>query len=346
MSLTVRMSEEEYLVGECQEMCPLEEQKMRKKEGLVHILEKNNEMVKCYVRSAAGLKMTNPAHIRPPEVLNKTVYYLYNHILCDETNKFSVIYEFIDDRLKSVKQDLFIQQPASEQCFSILEPIVRFYAYSAYRLGNEESRHFDQKLNHNQLLESLKWLLREYSAVEHISETRIEMECLYILLNLGEPQALMRSISLNKGIRQKLLRHSERISLAWYLGNYVRVFKEILRLPLLHSVLLCAYQLPRVRRFALEVLNSAYSSKNLTVPLTVLSALLLYNNEIEISDECKILGIQIVDGEIKAVHFNKSNAWTRIDANNTPRFLPINIISERLRTTFLPDLLLYPCSVI
>lgn len=63
------------------------------------------------------------------------------------------------------------------------------------------SRHFDSKLNHNQLLESLKWLLREYSAVSHVSETRLEMECLYLVLNLGDPQALMRSLVLSKQIR-------------------------------------------------------------------------------------------------------------------------------------------------
>ncbi|XP_073982749.1 SAC3 domain-containing protein 1 isoform X3 [Rhodnius prolixus] len=333
-------SENNYLVGQCQEMCPIEEQLMREKEGLVHSLEKGAVVVKSYVRSAAGLQMSNPALVRPPQVLHSTVHYLFNHILCDESHKFSVIYGFLDDRLKSVKQDLFLQQPPSELCFPILEPIVRFYAYSAYRLGSEVSRHFDSKLNHNQLLESLKWLLREYSAVSHVSETRLEMECLYLVLNLGDPQALMRSLVLSKQIRQPLLQHCERLSLAWFLDNYVRVLKEVLKLPLLHFAVFCVYQLPNVRRFALTVLNTAYSSKNLTVPLSVLTLQLLYNSEAEASAECKKLGIQVVDGDVKAVHFNKTTACHCDSLSHTPSFLPISATSERFKTVFLPDLLL------
>lgn len=46
---------------------------------------------------------------------------------------FHVIYDFILDRLRAVRQDMIIQNFPVADSISILQPIVRFHAYAAYR---------------------------------------------------------------------------------------------------------------------------------------------------------------------------------------------------------------------
>lgn len=51
----------------------------RRKEGLIHALEKppdKTKMIKSFSRSAAGKNLLDPKSLRPPEILLKTVNYL------------------------------------------------------------------------------------------------------------------------------------------------------------------------------------------------------------------------------------------------------------------------------
>lgn len=45
------------------------------------------------------------------------------------------VYDFINDRFRSIKQDGVIQRMSTENWFQILLPIARFYAFSAYWSG-------------------------------------------------------------------------------------------------------------------------------------------------------------------------------------------------------------------
>ena len=47
--------------------------------------------------------------------------------------EFNLIYDFIFDRLRSVRQDLVIQRITDKPAITILETIIRFHVYSAYR---------------------------------------------------------------------------------------------------------------------------------------------------------------------------------------------------------------------
>lgn len=46
---------------------------------------------------------------------------------------FSIIYDFIDDRLNSIKQDATIQEVSNQEWMAILPPIIRFHAFAAYK---------------------------------------------------------------------------------------------------------------------------------------------------------------------------------------------------------------------
>jgi hypothetical protein len=47
--------------------------------------------------------------------------------------EWSIVYDFIFDRLRAVRQDLVIQGLGSVDSFKVLEPIVRFHSYAGYR---------------------------------------------------------------------------------------------------------------------------------------------------------------------------------------------------------------------
>lgn len=46
---------------------------------------------------------------------------------------FNIIYDFIDDRLNSIRQDATIQSVSNQDWMAILPPIIRFHAYAAYK---------------------------------------------------------------------------------------------------------------------------------------------------------------------------------------------------------------------
>ncbi|KAL1132256.1 hypothetical protein AAG570_010213 [Ranatra chinensis] len=114
------------------------------------------------------------------------------------------VYEFLDDRLRAIRQDIILQQPPPSECIPILEPIVRFYAFAAYRHCEDKGDQFDPVLNHGSLLSCLKCLMIMYDSEDHVSEDRSEMEALYLIINLGHTEALIRSLTLPKHIRWEL----------------------------------------------------------------------------------------------------------------------------------------------
>lgn len=46
---------------------------------------------------------------------------------------FNIVYDFIDDRLNSVRQDATIQAVSNQDWMAILPPIIRFHAFAAYK---------------------------------------------------------------------------------------------------------------------------------------------------------------------------------------------------------------------
>lgn len=45
----------------------------------------------------------------------------------------TIVYDFLNDRLRAVRQDMTIQRLLPEQCLELLDPIIRFHVYFAYR---------------------------------------------------------------------------------------------------------------------------------------------------------------------------------------------------------------------
>ncbi|XP_049866797.1 SAC3 domain-containing protein 1 [Pectinophora gossypiella] len=296
--------------GTCNSMCPQDEVTMREKERLVHVLEvlgPKRMLVKTYRRSAADSNMALPRNLRPYPVLRDTVHYL----LLDVTKRTDVstacVYDFLNDRLRAVRQDMTIQRLCPENCASLLEPMIRFYVYYGYRLCELPIKDYDPVLNKKYLLECMKWFLTckknekmEISSLfSNMNITyklkcdRVLIESLYLLCNLDDLHPLYRYLTLPKDLKSHpQLKLAYSIAVANLKGNFVQVCKLMDRLCPLTFCALCIY-LPVLQRKALLVLSHAYSSKSLSVPAAALRRWLRYNSDGDAMDACAHYGVAV-----------------------------------------------------
>ena len=108
------------------------------------------------------------------------------------------LYDFLFDRLRSVRQDLVVQSAPDDVQLHILATCVRFHLVFGHLLAQHST--FSQHLNSQHQLECLKscLVLGETSSSSSSSsssrsqeESDMEtMQCLYLLTNLDSPHAL------------------------------------------------------------------------------------------------------------------------------------------------------------
>nr|CAH7712974.1 unnamed protein product [Callosobruchus chinensis] len=352
---------DKYIKGACKGMCPEEEIRLRENERLLHILEilpgtekdrkpkaDRHRIVKCFSRSAAGKKLENPKNLRPASVLLQTIHYLLADVISREDVQYSVIYDFITDRLRSVRQDMIIQNLSRGCSITILQPMVRFHAYSAYRLCQENINVFDPHINKTHLQECLKRLLSIYdeydyiesiagenrdASSEYMKKNRPQFEAIYLLLNVGDLNVINRVLNITPKWRTSLVNLSLKISLYYSENNFVKVFKKILDLPVLLALTACL-NFPEMRKKCFKIMSIAYNSKHLTVPLDFLEDLLLYNTQEEVKDDCKYFGLEIHEN---SVSFNKNSFIDK--PVSKPRHC--RFIENKLCKLSIPKILMY-----
>lgn len=331
---TIQKKEEaqtDEIRGTCDSMCPLEEAKLRETEKLIHVLEvlgSEKKLVKSYSRSAADSHMAVPHLLRPYPVLTKTVQYLLLDVSRRVDVPQNVVYDFINDRLRAVRQDMTIQRLPPEECVQLLEPMVRFYVYYGYILSNIPLKDFDPVLNKKYLLECTKWCLNCYDNIIQRSDKdvidrltnflckldmnselklscdRVLVESIYILSNLDSIHPYYRFHRLSKNLRREpKLQLAYEIAAANLQGNFVRVCRLMERLCCLTY---CAvyFSLPNIQRHALQVLSHGYHNKRLTVPSPVIAKWLRFSGAKEAATTCNHYGLK-VEGD--AVRFDKND---------------------------------------
>ncbi|XP_063974825.1 germinal-center associated nuclear protein isoform X1 [Diachasmimorpha longicaudata] len=305
------------ILGRCSSMCPDKERRFREKEGLLHPFEivesqKNvkkpeadpQKIIKCYSRSGAGKSMVHDlTQLRPGPVLLSTLRYLFTQIVTRSDVDWAVIYNFVFDRLRAVRQDLIIQRLDVSTTIKILEPIVRFHVYAAQRLCDRSLEDFVPKFNNQHLLECIKELLVKYDERDLESSNlfcsnRAQIETLYLLLYLGESATIERALKLPAEYRKSpTMKMAVKISLAWYVRNYVQVCRAIVKLPPLLAMA-AMINLPRIRRDTLQVMSSAYNSTQLCYSGEDLRKLLLYKSTEQLHAECRNFGLDIINENI------------------------------------------------
>ncbi|XP_071055382.1 germinal-center associated nuclear protein isoform X2 [Onthophagus taurus] len=255
-----------------------------------------------------------------PQTLYKgllIIYYLTDNQIISWNNT----YDFIVDRLLAVRQDIVIQDISRSYTISLLQPIVKFYAYSAYRLCESPISDFDPVLNKKNLQECLKKLLLIYDDFDYLqskigvlkdfcynqeefeilfSDCRQFFEALYILFNLGDTHCIYRGLKLEKKWRTNLVQNSIKMSLCYKNGNWIRLCRMMVKLPPLLAGI-ASLHLPEIRRKTLEKMSIAFSSKNLSYPIETLQKELLYGTKNELIFDCDRYGIKCSQSEINFI---------------------------------------------
>lgn len=309
---------EGVVVGTCRLMCPEKEMKAREATGRLHRLERSNTArnqgrlkvdrelaVKEFSRPAAGKGPVNPCDLRPAPVLRKTVNYLLNSVVSNSELPWFEIYNFVFDRLRSVRQDMVIQCIHGNDAIAILEMNVRFLVYASYRLCSESRDRFDSHINDTHLQECLKRLLVLYSTSDDSSVHQAEFLALYLIINLGSTEAMSLGLQMKSVIgTERVFETALALNLSWYKGNYVRTLRLIRQLPLLH-LWATHRHIDSIRGTAMKVMSSAFTSKTLTYPLSSLSDLLLFDSEAEAAQLCTSSGLTLPSDN--QVCFSRSN---------------------------------------
>ncbi|TMW55034.1 hypothetical protein Poli38472_013796 [Pythium oligandrum] len=214
--------EARVVVGECMAMCPPAEVTERRQmkdisrfERVAGDLDKVCA-VKKYRRPAAGRVELQPKELRPPSVLLDTLKHLFGRVMswsgCGfdwgkdsdgqcSPNDFLALYHFLNDRVRSVRQDFVVQRVEDASRIQALEQSVRFYILASHRAAQllplGQTFDWSEMLNDQQLASALTELHALYDSTTRRSIpgctiNQAEMLGYDILLHLQDA----RSISL------------------------------------------------------------------------------------------------------------------------------------------------------
>lgn len=295
--------------------------------------------VKEFSRSAAG-KAIDPSDLRPANVLLRTINYLTEEIASkDAIYPWNMIYWFIFDRTRAIRQDLVVQRITGKPVVEIFEKACRFHIFSGYKLCESPLDVFDPKINNDHTSECLKRLLCFYDAEfpSAYKDTRPEFEAYYLLHNLGSFEALSRAVTLPADIKNShLFRLAFEITITIMLKNFVRFFRLVKKLPYLAC---CAVHkhFNQVRGNALATVNAAYFSRNACLPLMFLVEMFNFNDVQETSDFCSNFGLEVSDTSVKLVKGNLNNT-------QSPRARFSNMVDAKF-TLSISDILSGKCTV-
>ncbi|XP_026815338.1 germinal-center associated nuclear protein-like [Rhopalosiphum maidis] len=309
--------------GICMEMCPREEKTMRKSKKLVHQLEcAPYKMVKCFSRSAAGSSLNKPHILRPPSVLKNTISYLLNEILTITNIPFNIVYDFIDDRLNSIKQDATIQEVSDQDWMAILPPIIRFHAYAAYKCYEYDVNTFDPFLNmkhfHESIFKIVKIFLQDLDkATDKLCS---EMVSLLIVANLGDFNVLQQALPFITK-KSTLIKMSVVLSLNIMNGNFGQLFETYNTFPVLHQCVI-SVQLPMLRKIILKSMCAGFNCKNNYFAISNLTKMLLHNKPQETIKECQHYCLTVIDNKVE---LSKSSFDNEVDKLHLKKKILFNV---------------------
>ena len=316
--------------GTCMQMCPPSEIASRERQRRLHFFETiaftsnspnscsqqdkftadSRAVVKEFSRSAAG-KAIEATELRPARVLVRTMNYLVEEIASkDGVYPWHLIYWFVFDRTRAIRQDLVVQRITGRPVVEIFEKTCRFHILSGYKLCESPIDVFDPKINNDHTSECLKRLLCFYDAQQAsvYKDTRAEFEAYYLLHNLGSFEALSRAMTLPVEIKRScLLQLAFEINLTAMRKNFVRFFRLVKKLPYLAC---CAVHkhFNQVRFNALATVNAAYCSRNASLPLSLLVEMMCFNDIQEAKVFCAHFGREVSDTAVKLVKGDLTNS--------------------------------------
>lgn len=299
-----------FIVGTCSSMCPERERVTRERLRDLSVFERlhgnptkssSDLAVKkfCRTLSAADVQASD---VRPLPVLEETLRYLLS-LLDSREHPFEVVHDFIFDRTRSIRQDLSIQNLASERVIHLYEEIVKFHVISRQRLqgcsgASISSMHH---LNMEQLAKTLTTLYNIYDAnrkPDYINENEAEFRSLYVLLHLntssgvmGEPLSLwFRKLTSNL-IKSKEMCFVRKLLRSYRNGNYRSFLRTTASEATYLQYCISEPHIREMRSFAVECINNV-CYKLQPYPLLRLSHNLMMK-EMDVESLCHECGLEI-----------------------------------------------------
>uniref|UniRef100_A0A0K0D5R1 SAC3_GANP domain-containing protein n=1 Tax=Angiostrongylus cantonensis TaxID=6313 RepID=A0A0K0D5R1_ANGCA len=277
------------IVGKCMTMCPESEIRFRQSHNMVHPMEKSrgdgskflkadvHRMVKEYTRSAAGSDHRQADLLRPPDVLLKTVRYLLNLYRTEKASQYSMVFSFVCDRLRAVRQDMVLQQCPALDSTRILQEMIPFYFETDYLCRTKNCDTYDWKLHSTQLEECLsRWIETVAAIPRHFADSRLI--CSYILYNIPHYSALLDLYDWREFLDSGTFDALRDIILAFRANNYVRFFRRLHEVSSDSIVVAAVQAVQIIRRRALHAISIAYKSPNNKLPVTAISKWLYHEH--------------------------------------------------------------------
>ncbi|PIO55641.1 SAC3/GANP family protein [Teladorsagia circumcincta] len=291
------------VVGRCMTMCPEAEIRFRLASNMVHALEKSeqdnsenpedirNRMVKEYTRPAAGTNHLHPDILRPPKILLSTVRYLVNLYKREKAKQFNLVYNFVCDRFRAVRQDMILQDISAAEALRILEAMIPFYLETDYICRTRNCDVYDWKLHSTQMEECLSRWAEAMEVVPYDSAS-IPTLCAYILQGIPSSTALQDLYAWKRYLDYNIFCILRDIIIAFRGNNYVRFFRRLSELPGDITVVAAVEAVRILRQRALYTITTAYKSPAVKIPKSTLGRWLQYD---DISDILSHLGVPCSD---------------------------------------------------
>ena len=298
--------------GTCMFMCSLKEFNNRLNQDIYHKLETRNGdfvhelAIKEYKRSSADQNESEVSDLRPSIILLKTVQYLCMDLVDNTSIMFEELYDFIWNRTRAIRKDITQQKLSDNNTIAVLETIVRFHIFSAYRMANSGSESFEQKYNNENLEKTLTSLRHLYADKEKLSENcpnEAEFRMYHILLNLNNGHVMYWFNMLSDRVRwSPQVSYALDCYKAYNSNNYIQFFRLVKRGSLLSSCILYRY-INNVREKAIVSIINSHAKNSCDYPLSKFENMLCFES---INDTRSYLhAMEIESNEITAFLNNR-----------------------------------------
>uniref|UniRef100_A0A1I7TE74 SAC3_GANP domain-containing protein n=1 Tax=Caenorhabditis tropicalis TaxID=1561998 RepID=A0A1I7TE74_9PELO len=289
----------------CGTMCPSAEMKFRSDNGLIDQMEATSssrsgprskyvadhqKMVKEYSRSAADThKHNKPELLRPFPVLFRTVDYLlelYSPLRDRQhgvsTREFSSVFSFVSDRLRSVRQDMIMQNMRGNESLELMEKMLPFYIETDGLCKTEPCSSYNPKLHDYQLEECFGRWYEEVSTGTTTPNPLISASFFFRQLHL-KPTLFQDLLLFREMLPEQTFSMIKGIISSFQSNNYCRFFALFKSLdPLLQHSLTDSVLM--LRQTAMRTISVAFNTKVAKLPSRLMSQWLGFPSNVEFFD--------------------------------------------------------------
>lgn len=271
-------------------MCPEKERWKRIAENDIDKLEKRNKRIILVKRYVWDQENYHPfSHeLRPQSVLEFTLNYILYYCLdlCDHTEHDK--FYFLNDRTRSIRQDIEHQDLRSPGVAELIEKCTRFHIHSIYRFIADEAAAVLNEVNMENLSDCLQLLFRVYDDLYSLLSNRClneaEFRAYRILLNLNEEKISSSVLLMHTNIQQSNeIEFALRVHISLTTSNYEKFFELLSNSTYMSACIMLRY-FTQIRKDSLKLFISQPLIFSRRIKITELTKILAFED----IDQCKL----------------------------------------------------------